>query len=450
MKTMKRMKAAFKVIAAVVFLSASFPVFSQTNRPEWIRKPPKDTAAELYFCGESEECGTQNEARNNAVQDAIKQISGYMYTYISSRSEDFVNESGITGNTVSTELSESETKTFSEMVVSNVKSIAEYSERPRGKYKVWVLCVMSPQEMEAQKERFERELSESYTNQLLLIKNSAKNAVELLTGYETLYRGINPLKQSIVKFNSPDGGMVNFFEYLETEIKNLAGGISFEPAPPQTAQKGEALSVSPRLRSTSVPAIGGLRCRVSLMRGNTVLVSQEYTVTGANTVPVRIETDKLDDGKYTVRLELLLSEVTKNSRRNPDTSFSFEVTPTHAAVVITGDTVSEREREMLRQSIQQGLQNYGTPLFLNTTETTAGKNRYEFIVTLRKTGYPAGGLTSYFVTLSFARDGQVHVKAESKELKDTSVDLLFRRFIAGFISNNRQFFTDVNNRLEHN
>jgi hypothetical protein len=209
--------------------------------------------------------------------------------------------------------------------------------------------------MEAQKERFERERSETYTNQFLLIKNNAKNLIELLSGYETLYQGINPLKQNIVRFNSPDGGAVNFFDYLENEIKNLVNGISFEPVPPQTAQKGEALNVSPRLRSASA-AIGGLRCRALLMRGHTPLMTQEYTLSNDNTVPVRFETDNLDDGKYTVRLELLLNEVTKNSRRNPDTSFPFEVTPLNTIRVVLLDDNAKNIASKIRDILQkQGL-----------------------------------------------------------------------------------------------
>jgi hypothetical protein len=210
--------------------------------------------------------------------------------------------------------------------------------------------------MEAQKERFEKEISETYTNQFLLIKNNAKNLVELLSGYETLYRGINPLKQNIVKFNSPDGGTVNFFDHLENEIKNLAAGISFEPVQPQTAQKGEALNVLPRLSATGAAVIGGLRCRATLMRGNTSLMTQEYTLSNDNTVPVRIQTDKLEDGKYTVRLELLLNEVTKNSRRNPDTSFPFEITPLNTIrVVLLNDnaqSIAPKIRDILQK---QGL-----------------------------------------------------------------------------------------------
>jgi hypothetical protein len=398
MNRMKPLKPLFMFIAAAWLSAAAFPAFSQADRPEWIRKPPKDTAAELYFCGESEEYNSLAEARDNATQNAIKQISAYMYTYISSSAKDFVRESGITGSTVSAELSESETKTFSEMVVSNVKSIAEYSERPRGKYKVWLLCVISPQEMEAQKARFEKELSESYTNQFLLIKNSAKNFIELLSGYETLYRGINPLKQSIVKFNNPEGGAVNFFDHLENEIKNLIGGISFEPAPPQTAQKGEALSISPRVRSTSILAVGGLRCRVTLMRGNTPLMIHEYTVANDNTVPVRVETDKLDDGKYNIRLELLLSEVTRNSKRNPDISFPFEVTPLNTIRVILLDDNAKNIAPKIRDILQkQGL--------LLVESNGAYRARIQVTLNERQTGNYFIVEPTLTITIELERDG---------------------------------------------
>jgi hypothetical protein len=293
------------------------------------------------------------EARDNATQNAIKQISAYMYTYISSSAKDYVNDSGITGNTVSTELSESETKTFSETVVSNVKSIDEYSERAKGKYKVWLLCVISPQEMETQKARFEKEISETYTNQFLMIKKNAKNFTELLSGYETLYSGINPLKQNIVKFNGEDGKSVNFFDHLENEIKNLIASVSFEPVPPQTAQKGEALNVAPRLRSTNMQPLGALRCRAYLMSGNTVLVSHEYNVTNNNTLPVHIETEEFGDGKYTVRMELLLNEVTKTVKRNPDTTFPFEITPLNTIRIVLLDDNAKSLAPKIRDIIQK-------------------------------------------------------------------------------------------------
>jgi hypothetical protein len=347
------MKNTFTVLASLIFLSVSFPALPQSSRPEWTRKPPKDTASELYFCGESEEYNSLSDARDNATRNAVKQISEYMYTYISSSAKDFVNESGITGNTVSTELSESETKTFSETVVSNVKSVDEYSERSKGKYKVWLLCVISPQEMETQKARFENELSITYTNQFLMIKKNARNFAELLSGYQTMYSGMNPLKQNIVKFNSEDGRAVNFFDHLENEIKNLIASVSFEPVFPQIVQKGEALNVAPRLRSTNAQTLGALRCRASLMSGNTVLVSHEYNVTNNNTIPVHIETEEFGDGKYTVRMELLLNEVTKTGKRNPDTTFPFEIIPLNTAQVLCLDENAKSLAPKIRDIIQK-------------------------------------------------------------------------------------------------
>jgi hypothetical protein len=128
-----------------------------------------------------------------------------------------------------------------------------------------------------------------------------------------------------------------------------------------------------------------------------------------------------------------------------------ELPPATATVKFAGDKVSEREQSTVVQSIRQGIQNYGTPLVLNKAKSATRNNHvYEFIVTLWKNEYSTSDLIAYNVDLAFARDGQISVTAKSFEKKHYSVDLLFGKFIAEYISNDKQFFQDVNARLENN
>jgi hypothetical protein len=126
------------------------------------------------------------------------------------------------------------------------------------------------------------------------------------------------------------------------------------------------------------------------------------------------------------------------------------VLPIHAQVVFAGDTIGKREQETLVQSIRQGIQNYKTPVTLNTEGTTIEQNQNTFVITLRKTEYPTTGISGYVVTIAFSYNGKIHVKSASKEFKDYSIDFLFSNFIANFIGDNKQFFQEVNTELENN
>ena len=66
--------------------------------PEWVRNIPVAEDV-MYFVGEGREGKNKTVRKNNAVQDAARQIGEWKQSVIASSIKDYVEESGETGNT---------------------------------------------------------------------------------------------------------------------------------------------------------------------------------------------------------------------------------------------------------------------------------------------------------------------------------------------------------------
>jgi hypothetical protein len=236
------------------------------------------------------------------------------------------------------------------------------------------------------------------------------------------------------------------YSYCPAQISALATEVSFAPLSSRSISKGETLRTEILLVSKLNPV--GVRCHITIS-GNTELI-KSYTLGQDNSFILEIDTTRLNQGKYDVRLELLLKDSVPNIAYNPTSSFSLEVTPVSAMLMFAGDAIGEREQGLLLESVQQGIQKYRTPVNIIASgmqATSVSQSRYEFIITLMRTEYPS--MIGYYVTFTFARDGEPLVKPPSREFKDTSIDFLFRRSIGGFIRDNQKFFQDVNVALSY-
>ena len=66
--------------------------------PEWVRNIPVAEDV-MYFVGEGRDGKNKTVRKNNAVQDAARQIGEWKQSVITSSIKDYIRESGVTGNT---------------------------------------------------------------------------------------------------------------------------------------------------------------------------------------------------------------------------------------------------------------------------------------------------------------------------------------------------------------
>jgi hypothetical protein len=71
-------------------------------QPSWVRRVPEDPDIQ-YFVGDGRSGQTITAKKNSASQDAARQLGAWKESVIKASIEDYVNESGETGNTQSLE-----------------------------------------------------------------------------------------------------------------------------------------------------------------------------------------------------------------------------------------------------------------------------------------------------------------------------------------------------------
>jgi hypothetical protein len=326
--------------------------------PIWKDTLPQ-SATEIYFAGVSRAYDTAADARNAAREDAFTQIVKYYGQYIEATGIEKSSFSGSSGEILTPYIErEEEITRFAEAVVSQVGADKYYTEvylnsKNKEEYIVYVLCQISRERAERDIDNFAKNISEHYGN-LIRTQNDLITALKVYSDIREALRN-NPLHRIVSWYDSP-GGRVGLYEYCGVQINALTNSVSFTPIPPSTVQKGEDLNTTVQLSSSLFQSIGSARCGVSIQGNNNPAPPAVYTVGRDNDFLLQIHTEKLDAGKYNVRLELLLNEGVPSLRQNPASGFSFEVTPLNTIRIVLLDDNAENIAPKIRDILQkQGL-----------------------------------------------------------------------------------------------
>jgi hypothetical protein len=422
------------------------------SAPAWKNTPPA-SGEEIYFIGVSRFLATAAEARNDARENAFIQVMRFYGEFIQSTA---VERSSIKGSSAETLAAlvdrEEELTNFAQAVVSQVGTGGYYTEiylngENREEYVVYALCQIPRQKAEQDIADFARNTSERYAN--LLAAPSNLRAVLLLYGEILTALEQNPLHRMVAYYDSP-GGRVNLYEYLSLQLNTLAAGVSFASLPSMTVEKTGTLTAMITVLSPFTGAAGALDCAVSIYGMNNSAPTVKYAVGVDNSFLLTIFSSRLEPGRYTVQLELLLGDVNPRIRRNPSVSFSFEVRPLTARVDVTvaGDIpgIGDTEKAILIQSVQQGIQSYGVPVNL----TAGGTEQSIFTITLGlRRQAPVPPLNRELIicdtVISFSRNG---LTRESASTRVTEIDIPgMVNQIRRFISENEAFFQNVAGNL---
>jgi hypothetical protein len=412
-------------LTTAVICAAALPAQAQ-NRPGWTIKKPPDTAEMSYFTSAVDEFAVEEEAIRSAVNNVNNAVANSTIVYI---------RSSVRERSRSTESREEfsvniETDSYTDVILSGIK-IETWSERyanrsGRQRYRAWALATVSKAQAEENRRLYLEMIAKRY---VLDPAVHGDNLVGALSAYNGVYDALeqNPLHRTIAVY----GDGQSLFEYCRQRITEIADSVSFDDIPPQSVQKGGALTVPARVSSPLFTQAGPLECTAAIQGGNRVLPGGTWTVGGDNSFLLRLSTAALEAGNYTVTLELnaLSSAVT----RNPRTSFPLEVRPASAEIRFDGEALTRAEERVLSQAVQQALQIYHVPLL-------AG---YEFLVTFntrtQKEPFAGTNILICDVSVSLTGAGDVLFQSAAGRVTEISRDQALI-LAADYIRDNKEFW----------
>jgi hypothetical protein len=399
------------------------------------------------------ERGDEAEAREAALRNGAAKAAGFYGSLLQGESTEHMVWSASSGKTLEDYIAIDDTmSSYINTTITEVSDAAYYTEYYRSRanqksFKVWALCQISRAKAEADIANFARNISEPYGN----LFSDMPTVQAALTAYGTILAALdaNPLHRAVAYYDGPDG-RVSLFEYLGLQLNTLAGSVSFVPMPSASVEKTGALDTTVALSSSLINPVGALDCAVSIYGMDNTAPKVKYTVKADNSFSLKIFTSHLEPGRHTVRLELLLNEISSRIRRNPTESFSLEVRPLPASVdfVVSGGSIGEADKTALAQAIQQGIQNYGVPVNLKTDQ--GEQSGAVFTVTLHfrtqePTSFQPMALLVCEAAVDFSRNGQKQESSAKNiiEFEIAGTIQQAQRFIRG----NESFFQNISGKL---
>jgi hypothetical protein len=414
--------------------------------PDWKSNVPQ-SPQEIFFVGVSDLSVSTAEARDGARQNAVSQIARF-YGQFLQENMSVRSRYAESAGTVLEDLAEldSDITAFAQAVVTRINTDQYFTEvYQAGKggesYVVYALCAIPRQKAEEDIRSFAGDISERYGN-LITRQDSFITA---LNSYHHVVRTLeqNPLHRAVAVYNGKNG-VVNLYDFLVTEMNNLAAGVTFSPLTSTVQQNDETLNITVRLAS-SYKNVGPLECTASIT-GAGGLKTAALTAPD-NTVKISLPTGPLNRGRYTVVFELPLKEQYPVIRTNPQGSWMFSVSSVNAAVVFEGAAPGARERASITEGIQQGIQRYNAPLRL-----VPGNAEYTIAVDLRTGSQPMPGskFSMYYCTVSLTllrRGTVIHQSPVIKGDNGLSAGEAFANTLAA-MRNSGSFFQGINASLD--
>jgi hypothetical protein len=404
------------------------------ERPAWVYETP-ESPDRIYFVGMAER-GDEAEAREAALRSGAAKAAGFYGSLIQGESAEHTVWSASSGKTLEDYIAIDDTmSTYINTTITEVSDSAYYTEYYRSRanrrsFKVWALCQISRAKAEADIANFARNISEPYGNLL----SDMPTAQAALTTYGTILAALdaNPLHKTVAYYDK-EGARVNLYHYIDLEMQKLVASMSVGPIPAIAIPKNNSDVINAAIIS-SMMDIGPLECSLELYGPDTEIPAARYTATSADsTLLFRIDAHRLPLGIYTAGIKAL--------GKHRIGQAVIEVTPVQAALRFAGVNIEENEQGVLRRSVEQALQQYGTP-----AQIADVADRYAVAITLEAVRQSSSLMTGT-VELAFTLDGKSLAASGRKNISETSQS----RFVAKaaeHIRSNEQFFREVNKSLD--
>jgi len=302
-------------------------------KPQWVNAVPQ-SETEFFFVGTSLIFNTPANARDNARENARIQVLEYYGQVIERQA---VSLSAIAGSARDTlaayVIREDQIRTFAQNVVSEVSTLAYYTEMyinsdNKEEYIVYTLHQINRQKAESEISGFAKNISERYTASF----SSLSTLKAALEGYALIVKSLeqNPLHR-IMAYIDTSAGRAGLYEFARLQINELANSVSIEAIPSRTIQETESLSTRINLRSSIMPATGLLDCQASLFglsgSGSNDII---FPFKSASDDPFNLQIRNIKPGSYNVMVEILLSDLSGGIAKNTSSGFTFTVAPLNA------------------------------------------------------------------------------------------------------------------------
>jgi len=415
-----------------------------SEKPEWSFIVPQ-SETEQYFVGTSLPFETEAEARDNARQNALNQVLSFYGEVIVSWAKEHGTIDESTRNTLIGYVAfESGIVSYAENVVSQVNTVRYYTEtrknRNKTEYIAYTLCQINKKKANDDIENFAENISKQYAS-LMAPRDTLKATLEAYAIIiETLEQ--KPLHRTMAYYEGPLGRS-NLYDYTRHRINELLDSVGFEPIPSRIVQRTETILTVVQLRSSEIPLIGPVGCRVTIHGMNNDAPTVYYTIGNDNSFQMLNHTNRLRPGRYSVQIEILLRETSGRFGRNKDFTFDFEITPPNVAVEFQGN-FSGRERDIILDAIQTSMRE----IDMSVRFTQAGsESRHRFVFAgddeVTSINYIRWKVPGF--SLRFMLDNSPSL-SKTFNVTETNRDLLIYR-TAEAIRQEKQFFLELEEEI---
>jgi hypothetical protein len=238
-------------------------------RPQWVDRPPEDTAGTVYFQGLAE-ADSREAAEQSAINNLHAEAARYLLVSIraSDREDTRTVQRGANGVMDEQFVSElrSEMESHTGMLLSGIKT-ESYSEQQAAsagrRWRAWALGAASRHKLEAEMAEYPAKISAQYSR---LIAAGGSLSADI-RNRESIMQALdkNPLHKDIAYLDIKTG-RVNLYDYLSSQINTWAGSIAVAAIPGQKARKGETLRLPLAITSSLYPSAGQLEYRITISR----------------------------------------------------------------------------------------------------------------------------------------------------------------------------------------
>ncbi|MDR1247705.1 MAG: hypothetical protein LBK63_00215 [Treponema sp.] len=404
------------------------------QRPAWVYETPESPSL-IYFVGMAER-GDEAEAREAALRNGAAKAAGFYGSLIQAESTEHTVWSASSGQNLEDYIAIDDTmSSYINTTIAEVSDAAYYTEYYRSRtnqksFKVWALCQISRAKAEADIANFAQNISDPYGNLL----SNMPTAQAALTTYGTILSALdaNPLHKAVAYYGREDG-RVNLYQYIDVETQKLAASITVDSIPAVTiAKNGSGIITAPI--TSSVMELGPLECSLEVYGPDKQNPAARYTATSAaSTLLFRIDGHDLPVGSYT-------AGITAPGKRRIGQAV-IEVTPVQAGLQFAGNRMEENEQGILRRSVEQALQQHGSP-----AQIAEAADRYAVVITIEAV-QQSPSLMAGTVELAFTLDGKSLVASGRKNISETNQGR-FAGKAADYIRSNEDFFREINKSLD--
>jgi hypothetical protein len=285
-----------------------------------------------YFASVVDEFAREDEALRSAINNVNNAVANSIIVYIRST----VSERSRTTESQAEFSINIETDSYTDIILSgiNIETYTEwYVNRSNlRRYRAWALAAISKVQAEENRRSYLESVAKRYALDPAIARDNLTGA---LSAYSAVYNALlqNPLHRTLAVY----GDGQSLFEYCRLKITEIVNSIVFDDIPPQSVQKGGSLTVPVRVSSTLFSKVGPLECTATVQGGDRAAPGGAYTMGGDNSFLLRLPTDGLEAGNYTVSLELALEGLSSAAARNLATSFRLEVKPLNTVRFLYGD-----------------------------------------------------------------------------------------------------------------